>query len=174
LLDDWRILQRHSVVLLGADATTGFGKSSFAAKLAACWSMAAARGLGVALGDTRVCLSNTLDDLRPITFQRSWSLVLDEFSIADEGALQYFSENIAKVLFDPSCAANIRARGSNARLSPDTARIMTSNASSLEEWAGGRIPFSLPLRRKLICFVIREPLVPVAWSRRADYRHGEW
>jgi hypothetical protein len=173
LFEDWNLMRQFSVVLLGSDHSTGFGKSSLARKLCAHWSLESAKVFGLAPGDMRVATSTTIEELKTTTFSRGWSVMLDEFCLSDEQSLQYFSETMAKCLFDPSLAASLRCRERNARLVPDTARVMTSNATSLEAWAGSRLHFSLPLKRKIIAFIIKEPLVPVAWSSRPDYVPGE-
>ena len=101
------------------------------------------------------------------------TLCLDEFCLNDTVSLQYVSDNVLKGLFDPQSSVNLRARGRNARLTPDVARVMTTNASSPAEWCGTRVRWSQPLARKCIVFVLTQPVVPVNWSSMADFRRGE-
>ena len=54
-----------------------------------------------------------------------------------------------------------------------TARIFTTNATSLEDWAAGRFVITLPIRRKMFVFIIEEPLIEEEWAKRADYAGSE-
>ncbi len=87
--------------------------------------------------------------------------------------MQYFSENIAKVMVDLQMSGNIRARGKNARFCGETCRIFTSNALSLEQWFGSRCHWSAPLQRKCWVFIVDALLVKVGWSSDPSYVRGE-
>ena len=87
--------------------------------------------------------------------------------------MQYLSENMLKVLFDPTSSGNLGARASNVRLTPDVCRLFSTNAESVQEWAGTRLTFSEPLRRKCIVFNLTRPLVLPNWSSRPDFVAGE-
>jgi hypothetical protein len=61
----------------------------------------------------------------------------------------------------------------NVCLAGDTARIFTTNATSLEDWAAGRFVITLPIRRKMFVFVIEQKLIEDGWSKRNDYIGSE-
>ena len=113
------------------------------------------------------------DDLSTLTMRPGMAICIDECPISDRDAIQYCSAGILKVVFDPSSPGGIRARGHNAQFAANTARLLSSNALSLQDWGGTRVKFTAPLQRKLICFQITLPLVPRMWSSLPDYIVGE-
>ena len=140
------------------------GKSTFAKALAVWWALESSKHLEKPRSDARVIWATTLDDLKSVSMAPCWSLVVDELTISDTVSVQYLSEAMCKVLFDPQNAGQLRSRERNSRLAPNVCRIFTSNASSPEDWFGTRIKLSLPIRRKCIFFVIKERLVNTGWA----------
>jgi hypothetical protein len=59
-------------------------------------------------------------------------------------------------------SGSIRARNVDMQLPANLARIMTANATSLSQWLGD-IKLEDPLRRKAICYVIKQRLVSAEW-----------
>jgi hypothetical protein len=173
LFEDSSILARYAVVFMGPDSTSGWGKSAVMKRLACWWSRQRHLEHSLPEADASVVWSNTVDDLRNITFSCHQSLCLDEFALSDTTCLQYASANMCKTLFDPGSTGNLRCRNSNCTLAAGTSRIMSTNADSVESWGGTRIPFTEPLRRKLIVFRIDQPLVVPGWSSHPSYVRGE-
>ena len=83
------------------------------------------------------------------------------------------SATIMKTLSDPQSTAGARARGTNVRLAGNTARIFTTNATSLEDWSAGRFNITLPIRRKMWVFVITHKMIEDEWAKRNDYVGSE-
>lgn len=96
-------------------------------------------------------------------------LILDEFAVHDRNHIQYVSENILKVLFSPGASGSLRARGENIKLVAGVARIITTNATSIQDWLRDRALWSAPLKRKCIVVPITRPLVVPNWSDRPEY-----
>jgi hypothetical protein len=173
LFEDASIMNRYAVCFMGSNGTSGFGKSTVMKKLACVWSLKMNQQQRRAVQDAKVIWSNTVDDLRGLSIPPFSSICLDEFDIGDETCIQYASASLLKSLFDPSCPANLRCRARNAMLPANTARMMSTNATSVHAWGGSRIVFSEPLLRKLIVFDVQVPLVARGWSSDPSYRRGE-
>ena len=94
-------------------------------------------------------------------------------AIGDKDAIQYMSTTILKALADPQSTSGLRARGTNVRLAGDTARIFTTNAKSLEDWADGRFVITQPIRRKMFVFVITKKMIEDKRADRPDYIGSE-
>ena len=117
--------------------------------------------------------TTTLDDLSGVESKSGWAVLFDELAIGDKDAIQYMSATILKTLSDPQSTAGARARGTNVRLAGDTARIFTTNATSLEDWAAGRFVVTLPIKRKMWVFVIEHKMIEDEWAKRNDYVGSE-
>jgi hypothetical protein len=117
--------------------------------------------------------STTLDDLSGITCKSGWAVMLDELAIGCKEAVQYMSTDMMKTLCDPQSTGGLRARGKNVVLASNTARIFTTNATSLDEWARGRFTMDLPIHRKLWVFIIEHPMIEHEWAKRNDYVGSE-
>ncbi len=164
ILENVSILSTHGLLLLGADDTTGFGKSSFAKRLATEWSVAKTLELGRHANTAKVHWSNTLDDLRELAIAPGAAIVMDELQVACADSVQYIGEGILKSVLDPTAGCSVRCRGRNAFFPPNTARIITANAASAVAWCGARLRWTEPLQRKCIVVVIDRPVVVPRWS----------
>ena len=121
------------------------------------------------LSDAKVCFSTTLDSKKSVTFEKGMVLILYEFAVHDRTHIQYVSDNILKVLFSPGASGSIRARGDNIKMVAGVARIITTNATSIQDWCRDRVIWSGPLKRKCIVFPMFQPLVVPNWSDHPDY-----
>jgi hypothetical protein len=173
LLDHPELLQEHAVVFMGANSTTGYGKSTIARFLACKFAVHMTTVLSRPKTEATVLSSTTLDDLSGITCKSGWAVFLDELAIGCKEAVQYMSADIMKTMCDPQSTGGLRARGKNVILASNTARIFTTNATSLEGWAAGRFTVDLPIKRKLWVFVIEHPMIGHEWAKRNDYEGSE-
>jgi len=163
LLADAGRLEKHGALILGANSTTGFGKTQYALRVACEWSKAMAQARGLSRDSARVAFMNSLDAARDVEFAPGMALVLDEFSPSDSESLVYISETMLKVLMCPSTPGTIRARNQEIKLCEGVARILTANASTASEWCGRSIKWSDPLARKTMVFQVTAPLCSRVW-----------
>ena len=173
LLDHPELLREHAVVFMGSDSTTGYGKSTIARFLACKFAVHMTTVLNRPKSEATVLGTTTLDDLSGVVSKSGWAVLFDELAIGDKDAIQYMSATILKTLSDPQSTAGARARGTNVRLAGDTARIFTTNATSLEDWAAGRFVVTLPIKRKMWVFVIKHKMIEDEWAKRNDYVGSE-
>ncbi len=166
------LLARHALVILGPNGSTGFGKSSFAKRLACEWTKLQVSRLGLAQHTAVVCWATSLDDLREVVLCEGQALVVDEFEVRDPDAFQFASEGMMKTLMDPSSSANMRCRNRNAFVPAGTARIFTANADSAEMWTQPRFRWTAPLAKKAYVVIVDRPLVLPNWSNHPDYIRG--
>ena len=157
------LLNRYAVLILGANQTTGFGKSAVAKALACHYSQCCVESARLPRDQARVAITNTLDAARDISFSTGTSWILDEFSPAETESNVYVNETMLKCLFSPSDPCTLRARQKDVMVCEGIPRIITSNAASLEQWCGKRIECTDPLKRKCIVFVVTKPLCSPAW-----------
>jgi superfamily I DNA and RNA helicase len=123
--------------------------------------------------EAMVLSSTTIDDLSGVSCKSGWAVMLDELDVGDKDAVQYMSTGIMKAMCDPQSTTGLRARGKNVVLAGDTARIFTTNATSLDNWAAGRFNITLPIRRKMWVFVIERKMIEDEWAKRNDYVGSE-
>jgi hypothetical protein len=168
LLTKPEILDKHGVLILGSDSTTGYGKSQFAKRLAVSWSCAMCEGMGLSRDRAKVVITNTIDAAKDIKFEPGMVWVLDELCAKDREQVIYFSENIFKVLMTPSESGSIRARNADIVLPPHVARIVTGNADNVEDWLGSRSPWSLPMQRKSIYFQLSRTCCSSDWHAQTS------
>ena len=173
LLDHVELLREHAVVFMGSDSTTGYGKSTIARYLACKFAVHMTTVLGRPKTEATVLASTTLEDLSTITCKSGWAVMFDELAVGDKEQVQYMSTGILKILADPQSTTGARARGKNVVLAGDTARIFTTNATSLEDWAAGRFDITLPIRRKMWVFIITHKMIEDDWAKRNDYVGSE-
>ena len=166
------LMSENTIILMGSDTTTGYGKTEFAKLLACHWSKLMCEAMQLHPSEAKVCFTTTLESAKDVVFQQGMSWILDEFAPNDCAHIQFASENMLKVLFAPVAAGNLRARNTNINFPAGVSRIVTTNAQSPEEWCGKRVPWSLPLRRKCILFQITRPLVIPNWSKHPDYEQS--
>ncbi len=172
-LDHPELLQEHAVVFMGANSTTGYGKSTIARFLACKFAVHMTTVLNRPKTEATVLNSTTLDDLSGVSCKSGWAVMLDELAIGCKEAVQYMSTDMMKTLCDPQSTGGLRARGKNVVLASNTARIFTTNATSLDEWARGRFTMDLPIHRKLWVFIIEHPMIEGDWAKRNDYVGSE-
>ena len=129
--------------------------------------------LGRPKTEATVLSSTTLDDLSGISCKSGWAVMLDELAVGDRDAVQYMCTTMMKAMCDPMTTTGLRARGKNVVLAANTARIFTTNATSLEDWAAGRFAITLPIRRKMWVFVITHKVIDADWAKRNDYVGSE-
>jgi hypothetical protein len=173
LLEHPELLREHAVVFMGSDSTTGYGKSTIARLLACKFAVHMTTVLGRPKTEATVLASTTLEDLSGITCKSGWAVLFDELAVGDKEQVQYMSTGIMKILADPQSTSGARARGKNVVLAGDTARIFTTNATSLEDWAAGRFVITLPIKRKMWVFVITHKMIEDEWAKRNDYVGSE-
>ena len=173
LLDHPELLTEHAVVFMGGDSTTGYGKSTIARFLACKFAVYMTRVLNRPKTDATVVNSTTLDDLSTISCKSGWAVMLDELAVGDPEAVQYMCTTMMKAMCDPMTTTSLRARGKNVVLAANTARIFTTNATSLEDWAAGRFVITLPIRRKMWVFLITHKMIEHEWAKRDDYVGSE-
>jgi hypothetical protein len=173
LLDHPELLQEHAVVFMGANSTTGYGKSTIARFLACKFAVYMTTVLNRPKTEATVLNSTTLDDLSGVSCKSGWAVMLDELAVGCKEAVQYMSTDMMKTLCDPQSTGGLRARGKNVILASNTARIFTTNATSLDEWARGRFTMDLPVKRKLWLFIIEHPMIEHEWAKRNDYVGSE-
>ena len=173
LLDHPELLREHAVVFMGSDSTTGYGKSTIARFLACKFAVHMTAVLGRPKTEATVLASTTLDDLSGVACKGGWAVMFDELAVGDKEQVQYMSTGIMKILADPQSTSGARARGKNVVLAGDTARIFTTNATSLEDWSAGRFDITLPIRRKMWVFVITHKMIEDEWAKRNDYVGSE-
>jgi hypothetical protein len=164
---DASIMQKHAVLLLGSNRTTGFGKTQMALRLAIEWCIAMNKASKSPPEDAQILISNTIDVGKGICFKPGMVWVLDEFSPCDAAQLVHCSENLLKILFTCNLKGTLRGRNSDISVSHDVARIITGNADSGAQWVGKGMTWSQPLRRKSVLFQIGSSLVSDAFRRGA-------
>jgi hypothetical protein len=131
----------HSLVLAGANDTTGYGKTQlllrFVSSVAATLSdQASAEGSTSRLIAPIVSQTLDLRDHSTALVCRS-PILFDDIRLTDGVQVQYLSEDLAKVLLDVRAGGKFRCRGQDIQLQPDTVRVFSSNCSSLAEFVGG-------------------------------------
>ena len=154
LFEQPQLLSQYGIVILGKDNTSGFGKSSFAKRLAIEYCKAYATQHGIHHSKATVVFASTLDILKDVHWEPGMILVLDEFHPYDTSQLIYVSETIMKQIVCPSEVTNIRARNFDIQIPKHIPRILTGNVpeevqglehSMIQRWYGALVPFSVPL-----------------------------
>ena len=126
----------HSLIILGGDHTTGWGKSQFAMRFVHSVAMAKSRSTGE---DITPIFAKTLDILREAKAQLSVGspILFDEVRFSDVIQVQYLSEDTLKALLDVRAGGQIHLRANDATFVPNQVRIWTSNAETLEDFMQG-------------------------------------
>jgi len=156
-------LSNYTILILGSDRTTGYGKTQLALCLACHYSKSRCKALQLPEDEAKVVFSNTIDIGNEVEFKPGMVWVIDEFMPADTESQVYITENMLKVLLSPRQSGSLRARNKDIKLPEGVARIITANAKNMEEWVGKKIPCSDPLKRKSIAFIITKPLCSDGW-----------
>jgi hypothetical protein len=167
LLADPDILQRYSVIVLGDDKTTGWGKTNSMLRVLCEHVMAHCESRGLPEDEANIIITNTVETLTTVDLAaakvKAW--LCDEMCPGDKDSQIYMSNNILKCMLTVTMNADIRAREKNIRIPAGLVRIFTSNARDNNEWVGRHLSFSEPMRRKSITFNISggTPLVSPDW-----------
>jgi len=122
--------------------------------------------------DSRVAFTASIDAASGLALPAYTPWIRNEFKPADKVAVQYSSEDTVKVLLAVGEGGDLRARGSNVLVGDSCPRIITANAVSPEVWLGEAIPWSKPLQRKCIVFVLTEPVAVPSWSDKFKKAKG--
>lgn len=161
-LQDSELHLHHALVILGSNATSGWGKSqlcfTFVSKVAA--------GLSLFRGEVvRPIMTRTLDELRSYTAQMEQGapIVFDDTKFSDSAQIQYMSDDMLKCCLDVRAGGAVRTRNVNVRFRPQQVRVWSANADSIEEFFcgdGERVPkvVETALRRVWI-LNLKKPLI---------------
>ena len=152
-----QVLFRYGIVIVGANSTSGFGKSAFCKALACSVSQCIVEAHQMTSDRARVIYTRTLDGLQGVEFHLGDTILLDEFQPADSQSNCYMSPTMLKTFNDPSEVCTIRARNEDIRIPPGICRVTCGNGDSRKNYFGETD--SVPLQRKTITFFIKNPLV---------------
>lgn len=101
--------------------------------------------------------------------------VIDDVSPGDTNQLAYSSENILKVLLNPSMSGTVNAKHGSIDLPAMVPRIFTCNNKSPQDWCSNgernrNLVWELPHARKSIFFQLKAPLCLPGWKAVAADR----
>ena len=156
-----QVLFRYGIVIIGANSTSGYGKSAFCKALACTVSQCLAEAHRMTSDRARVIYTRTLEGLRDVEFHIGDTILLDEFQPGDSESNVYNSETIMKTFNDPSEVCTFRARNKDIIIPPGICRVTCGNGDDRKNYFGDND--SLPLQRKTITFFIKKPLVKPEW-----------
>ncbi len=159
----------YSVLICGANGTTGYGKSQIALRLAVELSTAIVESHGLPRSNARVVVATTLDSLRGIALPLGTVIVFDDLNPNDREQVVHLSENGMKALLNPRAIAGMRGRNNDIIIPLGVPRIFTANVVSGDEWCFGRLRWSLPLQRRCIVYNITARIAVLGWA--GDARH---
>ena len=160
----------YGLLIIGADDTTGFGKSLAAIVIALHWLQRFVTAGLVSKEKACVVQHNTIDGMRD-SQEHMCSyvpVVLDEFMPADVEQNQYCSADMLKGLMNINKPRDIRARQRQVRLHSNQPIILTANGNSEAEWVGARFKWSAPLARKICVLQVTKPLLTDETRRRGS------
>jgi len=126
----------HSLIILGGQNTTGYGKSQLAMRFV----LSVAAGMSKASGaPITPIFARTFDILREAKSQMAVAspILFDEVRFSDVVQVQYLSEDGLKALLDVRAGGQIHLRHNDATFAPNQVRVWTSNADSMEEFLQG-------------------------------------
>ena len=83
LMNKDQVLFRYGIVIIGANSTSGFGKSAFCKALACAVSQCIAEAKRMTSDRARVIYTRTLEGLRDVEFHEGDTILLDEFQPGD-------------------------------------------------------------------------------------------
>ena len=156
-----QVLFRYGIVIVGANSTSGFGKSAFCKSLACSVSQCMTEAHRLTSDRARVIYTRTLEGLRDVEFHNGDTILLDEFQPGDSTSNCYISPTILKTFNDPSEVCTFRARNKDIVIPPGICRVTCGNGDDRKNYFGDTD--SLPLQRKTITFFIKRPLVKSEW-----------
>ena len=155
------LLFRYGIVIIGANSTSGFGKSAFCKSLACAVSQCIAEAHRMTSDRARVIYTRTLEGLQGVDFHIGDTILLDEFQPGDSKSNVYISSTILKTFNDPSEVCTFRARNKDIVIPPGICRVTCGNGDDRKNYFGDTD--SVPLQRKTITFFIKRPLVKPEW-----------
>ena len=156
-----QVLFRYGIVIIGANSTSGFGKSAFCKALACSVSQCLAEAHRMTSERARVIYTRTLEGLRDVEFHNGDTILLDEFQPGDTQSNVYMTPTILKTFNDPSEICTFRARNKDIIIPPGICRVTCGNGEDRKNYFGDTD--SLPLQRKTITLFIKKPLVKNEW-----------
>ena len=110
-----------------------------------------------------IVFTTSLDACKTIDFvaQSVLAMICDEMHFSDVAQIQFFSEEMAKILFDRTKPCVIRSKGCQELVLPaGMALLLTANGFNVNEWLAPRATFSKPIQWKLITVCVDKPLLP--------------
>jgi hypothetical protein len=176
LFEQPELLLQYGLVILGSNNTSGFGKSSFAKRLALEFCKAYAIKHNLPHSQANVVFASTLDVLKDVKWQLGMIVILDELHPHDREQLVHVSETIMKQVICPSEIASFRGRNTDVKIPKNIPRILTGNVppevdgddtSAIQRWYGSQTVFSPPLARKAIYFVLVDPLCSARYRQES-------
>lgn len=161
-IQDPKLFLSYSLLIIGSEVTTGFGKSLASLVIALYWVRCFRSAGTLPASSAYILLQNTMDSMRESqSLQRPYvPIILDEFKPADREQNQYCSEETIKTLGNVSKPKDVRARENQIRLHANQPVIMTANAEDEHEWCHSRFKWSLPCARKTCVLNLTLPLLP--------------
>ena len=156
-----QVLFRYGIVIVGANSTSGFGKSAFCKSLACSVSQCLTEAHRMTSDRACVIYTRTLEGLQGVEFHIGDTILLDEFQPGDSTSNCYISPTILKTFNDPSEVCTFRARNKDIVIPPGICRVTCGNGDDRKNYFGDTD--SLPLQRKTITFFIKRPLVKSEW-----------
>ena len=118
-----QVLFRYGIVIIGANSTSGFGKSAFCKALACTVSQCIVEAKQMQEHRARVIYTRTLEGLRDVEFHEGDFILLDEFQPGDSQSNVYISPTILKTFNDPSEVCTFRARNKDIIIPPGICRV---------------------------------------------------
>jgi hypothetical protein len=176
LFEQPELLLQYGIVILGSNNTSGFGKSSFAKRLALEFCKAYAIKHKIPHRQANVVFASTLDVLKDVKWQLGMIVILDELHPYDREQLVHVSETIMKQVICPSEIASFRGRNTDVKIPKNIPRILTGNVppeiqgddtSAIQRWYGSQVTFTPPLARKAIYFVLVDPLCSASFRKES-------
>ena len=163
LMNKDQVLFRYGIVIIGANSTSGYGKSAFCKALACTVSQCIAEAHSMTSDRARVIYTRTLEGLQSVPLNFGDTILLDEFQPSDKASYVYMTPTILKTFNDPSEMCTFRSRVADIRIPPGICRVSCGNGEDRKNYFGDSD--SVPLQRKTITFFIKKPLVKPEWVK---------
>ena len=171
LFQEPELLVQYGIVMVGANSTSGYGKTRFMKRLGLEWCKSYAIAHDIPKDRANVAFLATPDLLKDVDWDKVLLVILDEFHPYDGNQLSHISETIMKQLLCPSDVCTFRGLYKQVVIPRHVPRLITGNIPEGEltkpftNWYGARVPYSAPLRRKAIHFHLEHPLCSSEWRR---------
>ena len=154
---------KYSILICGSDATTGFGKSQVALRLAIELSTAIVETHNLPKANAQVIFATTLDSLKGLAMPLGTVIVFDDVCPSDKEQIVLISENGMKCRLNPRVVATCRGRNFDITIPLGIPRIFTANVVNGIAWCGARLAWSLPLQRRMIVCRVTQRLIDITW-----------